>query len=175
MTPMDMRVMINGLKLFPYQNQFFTRMINGTPQPMFADEAMVSNIVSGSNVLAMVAIGNPQPFVNSLEMRYNVVDKYIVADHHRYNIEDINHLYDLHKKYPRAIILMTEKDAVKLRRSNNLPESMRRAMYYQPIKTTLLDSPDKDFWGKVIDDIEFMFEDKADKKKSKEIILDEEI
>jgi tetraacyldisaccharide 4'-kinase len=87
-------------------------------------------------------------------MRYNVVDKYIVADHHRYNIEDINHLYDLHKKYPRAIILMTEKDAVKLRRSNNLPESMRRAMYYQPVEMSFIEGPDRDFIGKLVAEIE---------------------
>jgi tetraacyldisaccharide 4'-kinase len=139
MTPMDMRVMINGLKLFPYQNQFFTRMINGTPQPMFADEAMVSNIVSGSNVLAMVAIGNPQPFVNSLEMRYNVVGQMLFRDHHPYNVKDMAAIEERLAELPEdTLIITTEKDAVKLTGRKRIPHNIRKRLFFVSVQISFV-------------------------------------
>jgi hypothetical protein len=54
---------------------------------------------------------------------------------------------------------MTEKDAVKLRRSTNLPESLRRAMYYQPVEMRFVDGPDRDFIGRLVAEIEHRNDD----------------
>ena len=139
MTPMDMRVMINGLKLFPYQNQFFTRMINGTPQPVFADEAIMPNIVSGSNVLALAAIGNPQPFVNSLEMRYNVVEQMLFRDHHPYNVNDMAKLEERLAELPEdTMIITTEKDAVKLTGRKRIPHNIRKRLFFVSVQISFV-------------------------------------
>jgi tetraacyldisaccharide-1-P 4'-kinase len=87
-------------------------------------------------------------------MCYNVVDKYIVADHHRYNIEDINHLYDLHKKYPRAIILMTEKDAVKLANSSAVPYEVRQKLFYEKITMRFVGDSRMELFERIDNDIE---------------------
>ena len=58
---------------------------------------------------------------------------------------------------------MTEKDAVKLRRATRIPESLRRAMYYQPIDINFIDGPDRDFIGNLIADIEHKEEEKGNK------------
>ena len=47
---------------------------------------------------------------------------------------------------------MTEKDAVKLRRSR-IPKALMQAMYYQPIELSLIDGPDRDFIGNLINEI----------------------
>ena len=63
------------------------------------------------------------------------------------------HLMEKLRKYPRAIVLMTEKDAVRLRRAK-LPEALMRVMYYQPISMRFVDGPDHDFVNSLIDEIE---------------------
>ena len=107
-------------------------------------------------------------------MRFNVVDKMIMPDHHRYTREDMAHLMDKLRRYPRAIILMTEKDAVKLFRSRSLPEALRRAMYYQTIETELIEGPDKDFIGNLKNEIEFNDFDSRKRDSKKSVNLDDD-
>lgn len=153
MTPIDRRLYHNKLRTIAYQKVYFSKMEPLPIVPLF-DIPNRETVDYASQAILLAGVGNPRGFMSAAEMRYKVVDKYIVADHHRYNIDDINNIYDLHRKYPRAIILMTEKDAVKLRRSNNLPESMRRAMYYQPVEMSFIEGPDRDFIGKLVAEIE---------------------
>lgn len=174
MSPLERRLWRNKLCTVAYQKIFFSHIEPQDIEPLFYFEER-EEVDYGCQAILVAGVGNPRPFINEAQVRFNIVDKMIMPDHHVYNKQDMQLLGEMLARHPRAIILMTEKDAIKLFRATSLPEPLRRAMYYQPIKTTLLDGPDKDFWGKVIDDIEFKFEDKADKKKSKVIILDEEI
>jgi tetraacyldisaccharide 4'-kinase len=152
MTPIDRRVYHNRLRTIAYQKVYFSRMEPLPIVPIF-DEPNRAAVDYASEAILVAGVGNPRGFVSAAEMRYKVVDKYIVEDHHRYNLDDMNNIYALHKRHPRAIILMTEKDAVKLRRSNNLPESLRRAMYYQPVEMSIVEGPDSDFIGNLIAEI----------------------
>ena len=61
-------------------------------------------------------------------------------------------LYDKLRNNPRAVIIMTEKDAVRLRKAR-LPEPLMRAMYYQPISLKFVEGPDQDFLGYILDEI----------------------
>ena len=97
--------------------------------------------------------------------RFNVVDKLIFGDHHRYTVDDLKLINEHHKRHPRAIILMTEKDAVKLRRTKRLPERLRRQMYYQPIEMTLINGPDQNFIGHLVVEIEHIEESEPKFKK----------
>ncbi len=58
-------------------------------------------------------------------------------------------------RHPRAIILMTEKDAVKLRRCKRFSERLRRALYYQPVEMEIIEGSDADFTGSLTADIEY--------------------
>lgn len=167
MTPLDRRLWHNKLRTIAYQKVYFSRL---EPQPIaplfnFPDREPVDY---ASQAILMAGIGNPRSFIGAAEMRFTVVDKYIVGDHHRYNVDDINAIYALHQRHPRAIILMTEKDVVKLRRSNNLPISLRRVMYYQPVEMSFIEGPDQDFIGKLIAEIEYKGNDRELTKRHSE-------
>ena len=164
MTPLDRRLWHNKLRTIAYQKVYFSKLEPLPIAPLFnfADREPVDY---ASQAILMAGIGSPRGFVSAAEMRFTVVDKYIVGDHHRYNVDDINAIIALHKRHPRAIILMTEKDAVKLRRSNNLPESLRRAMYYQPVEMSFIEGPDQNFIGKLIAEIEHTGNDRELTKK----------
>ena len=78
----------------------------------------------------------------------------LFGDHHNFTAEDMRRLYEKLKRNPRAIIIMTEKDAVRLRRSR-LPEPLMRAMYFMPIHIDFVEGPDTDLRGNLIAEIKY--------------------
>ncbi len=153
MSPLDRRLWRNDLRKIAFQKVYFTGIKDRPVEPLFHfDEREEVNY--GQHAILMAGIGNPRSFARSAEQHFYVVDKCFFADHRRYTAEDLKAVYAKLRKNPRAIVLMTEKDAVKLRRSVRLPEMFRRAMYYQPIELSFIDGPDRDFIGNLIAEIE---------------------
>ena len=151
MTPLDRRLWRNDLRKIAYQKVYFTTTTPQSIEPLFYFEGR-ENVDYGQQAILLTGIGNPKSFARSAEERFYVVDKLFFADHHKYTKEDLQLLYSKLKQHPRAIILMTEKDAVKLRRAR-LPKTLMQAMYYQPIELSLIDGPDRDFIGNLINEI----------------------
>ena len=174
MSPIDKRIWYNKLRSIAYQKVFFSNIetlgiepiydFDNREEPHYAQQAI---LVSG--------IGNPRPFIREAETRFTVVDKAIFPDHHRFTADDLKLIYRKFKEHPRAIILTTEKDAVRLRRAR-MPEAMMRAMYYQPIAMCLVEGPERDnFVECLIENIEQKVNDDAIKsnKNAKQHIADE--
>ena len=171
MSPIDKRIWYNKLRDQAYHEVFFSNIetldiepiydFDNREQPYYAQQAI---LVSG--------IGNPRPFIREAETRFTVVDKVIFPDHHRFTADDLRSIYEAFNKYPRAIILTTEKDAVRLRRAR-MPERMMRAMYYQPIAMRLVDGPGRhDFVESLISSIKEK-ERSAEGKNNKKVVVDD--
>ena len=175
MSPLDRRLWRSNLRTIAYQKVYFSHIVPQSIEPVFYFEDR-EYVDYGSQVILLAGVGNPRPFIREAQVRFNVVEKMIVPDHHSYSMEDMKLLYDMLARHPRAIILMTEKDAVKLFRAKGLPERLRRAMYYQPIETRLMEGPDKDFTGNLIAEIEFKDENgerSRGKARGKRVNLDD--
>ena len=157
MTPLDRRLWRKRLSSMAYQKVYFSTIGQRDVEPLFACTER-EEVTYGQQAILLCGIGNPQPFINASEKRFNIVDKMILEDHHQYTIDDLKRLYARLRRHPRAIILMTEKDAVKLRRMSKLPDMMRRAMYYQPIEMEFIEGPDRDLIGNLIAEIEHVEE-----------------
>ena len=69
-------------------------------------------------------------------------------------MSDIERILALLEKYPQAMLLTTEKDAVKLRRSRRVPDIKRERLFYQPLKVEFLEGSDEDFLGTLKKDLE---------------------
>ena len=162
MTPLDRRLWRNKLRSVAYQKVYFTRIESRRLCPLFNFDDR-EEVNYGQQAILFSGIGNPRPFVREAEVRFNVVDKMLFADHHRFTSSDMRRLYDKLKHNPRAVIIMTEKDAVRLRRSQ-LPEPLMRAMYFLPIHMAFIDGPDADLRGNLIAEIKY----EAKKKLTKE-------
>lgn len=80
LNPLDMRIVINSLGLFPYQSLYFTRMRQGEITPLFADRA-VGKVREGDPVIAMSGIANPVPLLENLRKRFDVVAELTFDDH----------------------------------------------------------------------------------------------
>ena len=175
MSPLDRRLWCKKVRTIAYQKVYFSHIVPQDIEPVFHfDEREF--IDYGCQAIILAGVGNPRPFINEAQVRFNIVGKMIMPDHHVYNKADMKRLSDMLASHPRAIILMTEKDAIKLFRVTSLPENLRRAMYYQPIRTTLLEGPDKDFVGNLKAEIEFRDEGgvRVAKPKNGNVILDDE-
>ena len=137
LNPLDMRIVINSLGLFPYQSLYFTRMRQGEITPLFADRA-VGKVREGDPVIAMSGIANPVPLLENLRKRFDVVAELTFDDHHTYRLSDMRRLEALFAAYPDAVVLTTEKDAVKLTNRKKVPEAVQQRLYYVPIHVSFV-------------------------------------
>ena len=171
MKPLDKRLWHNKLRRIAYQKVYFSNIEPLNIQPIY-DFAEREEPYFAQQAILVSGIGNPRPFIREAETRYTVVDKLIFPDHHSFTSDDLKRIYAKLNEHPRAIILTTEKDAVRLRRAR-MPEKMMRAMYYQPIAMTLVEGPEReDFVQSLIAEIEY--KDRNPQSGNKSIINEED-
>ena len=153
MAPIDRRILRKVLIQVAYQRVYFTRFESFIPQPLYADEAPSEPLAGGRSVIALSGIGNPGPFLQSLRERYKVVSEMTLDDHHVYKVRDMTALKTLLAKHPDAVIVTTEKDAVKMTNRSKIPPEVRRALYYQPINISFIEDSATDFLQKLEEDV----------------------
>ena len=153
MKPIDRRLMHKSLVTMAYQRNriYFTRFESFRPEPLFREAEQ--HVRYGSEVIAMAGIGNPVPFLRDLAKNYSVVDKLMFRDHHVYSRADMTVLAKLAARHPEAVILTTEKDAVKLMRGRSVPPEIRRRLYYIPINISFTEGSETDFLKKLEQDV----------------------
>ncbi|MBO7342420.1 MAG: tetraacyldisaccharide 4'-kinase [Alistipes sp.] len=151
MQPIAQRMWRKELHKIAYQKVYFTRVVPTKAVSLF----QTPNVLNyGDQVIAMSGIGNPKAFVAGVRKQYDVKAKLNFSDHHVYSVSDIERIVALLEKYPQAMLLTTEKDAVKLRRSRRVPDIMRERLFYQPLKVEFLEGSDEDFLGTLKKDLE---------------------
>ena len=74
-------------------------------------------------------------------------------DHHVYKVRDLNRLRELLDRFPGAVIVTTEKDAVKLTNRAKIPEEIQRGIYYLPINISFIEDSATDFLQKLEEDV----------------------
>ncbi len=153
MAPIDRRILRKVLIQVAYQRVYFTRFESFMPQPLYADEASSEPLRHGAPVIALSGIGNPRPFLQTLHARYDVVEEVTLDDHHVYKVRDMHALTERLAKHPGAVIVTTEKDAVKMTNRAKVPAEVRRALYYLPINISFIEDSATDFLQKLEEDV----------------------
>ncbi len=152
MAPIDRRILHKVLVTAPYQDIYFTRIESFKPVAIFPND-QGEELRHGDEVIAMSGIGNPTPFINGLNTNYKVVGSLIFDDHHVYKVKDIKSVEKRLKEHPNAKIITTEKDAVKMVRSNKIDPEVRKRMFYVPINISFIDDSKVDFLQKLHDNV----------------------
>lgn len=143
--PLDYRLVQNNLDLSPYQTLYFTRFKSEVPIPLFPELAPPA-IYPEQTVIAMAGIANPTNFFGRLDRRYTVAHKLTFPDHYSFKMKDMHNIGELLKELPEdTVIIMTEKDAVKLMNSRKVDENIRRRFYYVPISVRFDNNKEDDF------------------------------
>lgn len=149
MTPMDYRIFIKNLNLFPYQKLFFSTFSYGKLVPVFPDDVTYIPypewLGEDESVLAVAGIANPVPFVKHLRGFKAKVKHIIFPDHHDFDRKDIAAIVAKYEamKGKQKYIITTEKDAVRLAGNPDFPRELRARTFYQPIKVEFLSYQDQ--------------------------------
>lgn len=149
LSPIERNIAQKELNPSPYQSVFFTDIKQCEPTPIFSDVAP-AKIPSGCKVIAMAGIATPEKFFDSLEERYNVVERITFKDHHNYKVKDIRRIMEyieLHGK--NVVVVTTEKDGVKLTSRKHIPEKLQRRLFMQPIEINFRDEDSDDMLEKL--------------------------
>lgn len=141
LTPIDKRVIMTSLEMYPFQQLFYSKIGYGMPTKLSGEGSQVpfadwlkEVYASGASLLIVSGIASPKPFLKQI---YNYFpDRHKVLnfnDHHKYCNSDLERISNELNKLsdgPKYIIT-TEKDAVKLSELK-LPEWSEN-LFYVPI------------------------------------------
>lgn len=155
-TAMDMRILFKRIGKYPYQNLYFTALKYGPPVPVFPSEASGSETagdLKDAEVLLITGIANPAPLVSHLDEICRLVRHTRFPDHHNFTADEISRLKPetIEDFSGRFYIFTTEKDAVRLRMIEELPDWFRRSVYFIPVEIEFLNEDTKEFNNHIID------------------------
>lgn len=137
--PIDIRVAIKNLDLYPYQTLYFSKFREGELTPIFPDKAKYAPY-EGQSIVAMAGIANPGNFIDGLKSRFSIKKTLIYPDHHSYKVRDLDKISSALEGTPEdTIVVVTEKDAVKLTNGRKIPANIQKRLYYQPVEVSFLD------------------------------------
>lgn len=92
---------------------------------------------TSNKVVLVSGIANHKPLENYVASHYTLIRHFAFADHHPYSKHDLNEIMQVARK-ENAMVLLTEKDAVKID-SGALKELIHGvSIFYLPIETELL-------------------------------------
>lgn len=152
--PIDERIITKELFVRPYQNLYFSRFEYGTPQPVFREDVLTDNddLIDGSAVLLLTGIANPKPLKDYLMHKSHNILEMKFSDHHNYTLKELDDIVSKFSTLPEEnrIIITTEKDMVRIRDIANVPDIIRKNLYYIPLTISFLNDAGKDFDRKIL-------------------------
>jgi len=150
MRPIDQRVMMKTLNLYPYQQLFFTTFGYELPQPVFPGSAALP--LSIKEVVALTGIANAKPFIEHLGTFSKILQHLDFPDHHVFSRKDIARMNALATTYPGVPIFTTEKDAQRLRMAKGCSEALKQQLFYIPVNVQFFSETDKEKFETFITD-----------------------
>jgi tetraacyldisaccharide 4'-kinase len=145
---------ISRLRPRAHQQVFFTCYTYGAPVPVFVETKNRTSpsdpddhLPSGSSVLLVTGIANPAPLKKYLAGIFDIRKELDFPDHHNFNLNDFKLIHQTFESIEATdkLILVTEKDAVRIRESefHNSPFSNR--IYYIPVEVKFLANCEEPF------------------------------
>ncbi|MDR1342635.1 MAG: tetraacyldisaccharide 4'-kinase [Prevotellaceae bacterium] len=145
--PIDFNVLEKNLKVKPYQHLYFTAYAYGSMVHLATGKPVAT--LDGKSVVALAGIANPQPFFDLLSERYTVAQTFRFPDHHHFGARDLSLLEQTMRRRPDSVLVVTEKDAMRLADAD-VSDELRSKIYYQPIDVQFLNNGQKCFIQKTL-------------------------
>jgi len=145
LTPADKDLFISKL-LRKKQDIYFTTYAYGQPVFVFPPKDGKDHVSykhlrnTGSGIFLVTGIANPQPVLQFLNHVLRVNESMLFPDHHNFIKTDMDAIQSVFNSMPNdeKYIVVTEKDAVRLRELLVMDKSLRRALLYIPIEVEFL-------------------------------------
>lgn len=127
----------------PSQKLLYTSLQYCEPKAVFP-ELGDNRYIYSKEVYFFSGIADDKPVILQLTTKYDRIFHKSFGDHHYFTISDIFALRNFAKKHPRALLLTTEKDAMRLSMCKNLPDECKTRCFYLPIETKFLTQEETD-------------------------------
>jgi len=152
--PITERILYKELEIKPYQNLFFTTFDYGKLTPVFKDaniEMVDKWEKEKPTVLLVTGIASPALLKNHLKPKVRKVLEITYSDHHFYSHSDIQNIQNNFEAIESSskMIVTTEKDMVRLRELD-LPETVRKNLFYIPLVVSFLNNKNQEFDRKIL-------------------------
>ncbi len=152
--PIDERIITKELEIRPYQDLFFSKIEYGPLLPVFDKDVKSATIelIEGLAVLLVTGIANSAPLKSYLTHDTHDIQEINFPDHHQYTAKDIEKVKTRFESITTSnkIIITTEKDMIRLRDMDALPDAIRKNLYYIPLTISFLNNAGKDFDRKIL-------------------------
>lgn len=154
LSPAEKASISRALQLQPTQDIFFTHFKYSEPVAVFPGKwSRNENTTfkylrkSHASVLLVTGIANPLPLRRYIESYILVADEMQFPDHHPFTMRDVELIRERYRNLPgqERIILITEKDAVRLSALSIDDKTLRRAIFYVPFQVKFLAKGEKPF------------------------------
>ena len=152
--PMEYRVIMKAMSLYPYQQLFFTSIDYGELLPVFQEtkEALDIHHLKDYSALLLTGIASPQQMTHDLQPLIPQLTPLVFGDHHVFSKKDMELINSTFAALPSPkLIITTEKDVTRLRLVEGLSEEVRQHLYALPITVCFLQEQAQMFNQQIID------------------------
>ena len=153
--PMEFRVITKAMKLYPYQQLFFSTHEYEMPIAVFPEEQgklgaseTLDSLASlkDKNVLLLTGIGSPEQMKHDMEQMTDHVTPLTFSDHHDFKQKDIVAINEAFAAIPEPkVIITTEKDATRLAVLEELSSEVKQHLYKLPIYIQIMQDQEEMF------------------------------
>ena len=139
------------------QDVYFTKFAYGSPIPVFPEKQVKSepltykHLRKKGTIMLVTGIASPQPLRKFLTDIATIKEEITFRDHHLFTLQDFKQIKSTFKNIggDEKYIVVTEKDAVRIRESNGVDKALKKVMYYIPVEVKFLAKGEKPFIKKV--------------------------
>ena len=150
--PMEYRVLMKALDLFPYQSLYFTTLAYDNLKQVYGTSSIALNSLPKScNVLLLTGIASPKQMQHDLEVYNYNLHLLTFPDHHNFSKKDVREINSKFAALPSPkIIITTEKDASRIKFVEGLEDEVKESMYALPIRIQFMLGQEEEFNNKII-------------------------
>jgi len=155
--PIDIRIVSKYLTLRPHQQLYFSTIQYGEIFPVFDKSASGRPLPDldkeNEAVLLVTGIASTRKLKQDLSQFAVALEEINFPDHHNFVQKDIEHIEKVFSQIAakKKIILVTEKDAVRLQQLPFVTDFLKDNLFYLPIQVDFLDNRAAEFNQKIYD------------------------
>lgn len=150
--PMDYRVIIKTMNLYPYQQLYFTSLEYDSLKSVCGhDDMKLEDVSKNTSILLVTGIASPKQMINDLNEYTDNIVPLTFADHHQFTQKDMERINDEFDKMPSPkIVVTTEKDNSRLTGMDGLSKDVSENLYVLPVRIKFMLEQENDFNEKIV-------------------------
>ena len=148
--PMEFRVITKAMKLYPYQQLYFSTLEYDTPRAVFSGKTFDENL-NGKNILLLTGIASPEQMMHDLQEYDAEITPLTFGDHHDFSKKDVAKINESFASIPEPkVILTTDKDATRLMATDGLSDEVKNNLYSLPMRIVIMQEQEEEFNNKIL-------------------------